>query len=101
MKLKLETRTEFCTECALAYYKPFYEPKWLAKIMWISAHKKKHTQENIDSVSESYKNGVVDGVLSSIRFLENKIHDSNQGYCVCSDCMHLKQLIAELSAGVK
>lgn len=61
MKLKLETRTEFCTECALAYYKPFYEPKWLAKIMWISAHKKKHTQENIDLICDDYKNGVEDG----------------------------------------
>jgi hypothetical protein len=59
--MRLEKRTEFCTECSLAYYKPFYEPMWLAKIMWIRAHKQNHTLEKIDSVSEDYRNGVEDG----------------------------------------
>jgi hypothetical protein len=58
--MKLEKRTQFCTECALAYYKPFYEPLWLAKIMWIRAHKQNHTLERISNVSEDYRNGQED-----------------------------------------
>jgi len=67
--MKLEKRTEFCIECGLGYYKPFYEPMWLAKIMWKSAHKKTHTEDRISNLSQDYRNGVRDGEEAVIKLI--------------------------------
>lgn len=58
---KLEKRVYLCTECALGYYKPLWEPMWVAKIMWKRTHEIEHTQERITNVSMDYRNGVKDG----------------------------------------
>ena len=42
MKFKLEKRIELCDDCGLGYYKPFYEPMWLSRILWKSSHDPYH-----------------------------------------------------------
>lgn len=72
--MQLEKHIEACTECGLAYYKPFYEPMWLAKIMWIRAHKKNHTEEKIKSTLDTeYEWGVMDERERIIKLLETYV----------------------------
>jgi hypothetical protein len=53
--MKLEKRIELCQDCGMGYWKPFYEPMWLARILWKSSHSQYHGSDRHDAVVESWQ----------------------------------------------
>ena len=88
---KLEKRVYLCTECALGYYKPLWEPMFVAKIMWKRTHEIEHTQERITNVSMDYQKGVEDGGEQEreriIKLLENQMNFTHE---LCGDAALFK-----------